>query len=75
LADGFVSDLLLLGFRTDNSARSGFDTRNISAAAKRITSAVSTTTTADRYRLDAVPELNAMLPPTAIGKDYPDRGA
>ena len=25
--------------------------------------------------LDAVPELNAVLPPTAIGKDYPYRGA
>jgi hypothetical protein len=24
--------------------------------------------------LDAVPELNAVLPPTAIGKDYPYRG-
>jgi hypothetical protein len=25
--------------------------------------------------LDAIPELNAVLPPTAIGKDYPYRGA
>ena len=24
--------------------------------------------------LDAVPELNAVLPPTAIGRDYPYRG-